>query len=88
MGATSTTKKTYPLFRDEDHIFYLFRNLCASLTMSLWFKEICSVRVGDIVGNKRDIVAVEASTPVGEVLDILKNENITSIGVYGTPGRL
>ena len=54
--------------------------------MSAWFREVCSVKVGDIVKDKREMFAVEAHTPVGEVLDILREENLISVGVYGAPG--
>jgi hypothetical protein len=51
-----------------------------------WFREVCKVTVGDIVAEKRQIIAVEASTPVGTVLNLLKEENILSVPVYGTQG--
>jgi hypothetical protein len=69
------------------HYYYYTTGVYCIAKMSAWFREVCAVKVGDIIGDKREILAVEASTPVGEVLDILKSENLISIAVYGTPGR-
>jgi len=54
--------------------------------MSTWFREVCTLTVGDIITQKRPIISVEASTPVGTVLNLLKEENILSVPVYGTQG--
>lgn len=54
--------------------------------MSSWFREVCRVTVGDIVAEKRHIIDVEASTSIGDVLNILKEQNILAIPVYGRQG--
>jgi CBS domain-containing protein len=53
---------------------------------AVWFREVCKVTVGDLVSEKRHLIGVEASTPVGTVLNLLKEENILSVAVYGTQG--
>jgi hypothetical protein len=54
--------------------------------MSGWFQNVCRVTVGEIVSEKRHIIAVEASTPLGTVLNLLQEEKIQSVPVYGSQG--
>jgi hypothetical protein len=54
--------------------------------MSGWFRNVCRVSVGEIVSEKRHIIAVDASTPLGTVLNLLQEEKIQSVPVYGAQG--
>jgi hypothetical protein len=54
--------------------------------MSAWFREICKVTIGDIAHTKREMISVDAATQICEVMDLMKWENIISVGVYGRPG--
>ncbi len=54
--------------------------------MSEWFRSVCTLTVGDLVHHKTEIISVEASTSLGNVLNLLKEQNILSVPIYGTKG--
>lgn len=45
-----------------------------------------TAKIADIVPHKRDLVDVVFSERVGTVLDLLEQEKLTSVAVYGKPG--
>ena len=47
---------------------------------------LLSTTMKDLVVSKRGLIDVAASTPVGEVLELLDGHQILSVPVFGSPG--
>ena len=52
-----------------------------------WFRNICSTKVGDLVKDKPPIISVNCMTTIGDTLEILREMNVTAVGVYGEVGH-
>lgn len=48
--------------------------------------ELNHLTVGMVVEGKGDLISVDTHTSVGNVLDFMEENKLTSIGVHGTPG--
>lgn len=49
-----------------------------------WFRRVCKTRVGEVVEHKGPVVAVDLDTSIATVLDIMKQKNIPTVGVYSS----
>ena len=49
--------------------------------------ELKQTSIASIVRGKRDLLSVESSELIGNVLDLLHQENLTSIAIWGQQGR-
>ena len=54
---------------------------------SNWFRDVCTVKVGDVVRASAPIKAVDCSTTVAAALDALSEHGVTTIAVYGEVGH-
>jgi CBS domain-containing protein len=50
------------------------------------FQELCHATIGDIVHHHQDLIAVEARSTIGYVLDFIEEHKLQTVGIYGTPG--
>lgn len=66
---------------------YLFKTKYFKMIASSWFRDTCKANVGDVVKDRGAIVSVEANTTLAATLDILNENNITTVAVYGKLGH-
>lgn len=52
-----------------------------------WFRETCTVKVGDVIVDHGPIRSVDCRTTVATTLDVLNEQSISTIAVYGEVGH-
>ncbi|CAM9207398.1 unnamed protein product [Ectocarpus fasciculatus] len=52
-----------------------------------WFRDTCTVKVGDVVKDSAPIRAVDCRTTVAATLDVLSEQGVTTIAVHGEVGH-
>lgn len=51
--------------------------------ISRWFRNVCEVKVGDLLEQRPEVLALHYLTPVEDVLNTLQELEIQSVAVYG-----
>lgn len=54
--------------------------------MSQWLNEVCKIKLEDIILHKKYLISIESSITINNVLNLLKDENILSVPIYGLEG--
>lgn len=57
------------------------------MSASNWFRDTCAMKVADIVKDKQPILSVDSRTSIAATLDLLNEQNVTTLAVYGEVGH-